>query len=299
MIRKKEMLDAASKIIMQTTDPAIVARHPSGLKDLNNLEIIEKAPNTEFGQVDTFPRNYQLFSNSVNEWEQYAQGVSFATDALLGENPNSGTPYKLQESLVIQGKTTHEEDVREYASFIEEMYQDWIIPEIQKQLAKGVKFLSELSNDELEWVLERIANNQVVKQQTEMVLNGQIPTDKEILKTKILEQWRNKGNILPLEILKDELKNTTIKVKVSVAGNKDLAAMTDKLTNIFRQVLVNPQVLNDPRANKIFSKIIEFSGLNPIDFQAPKPVQQIVPEQIQNQMQIQKPVALNNAPNMV
>lgn len=290
MIRKKEMLDAASKIILKTTDATLAAKHPSGLKDLDNLELLEIEEGKDVGQLDTFPRNMTLFDRWDEELRNHAQRTAGATDPLLGESPTAGTPFRLQERVVIEGKGLHEYRKKKYARFIEEVYQDWIIPYIAKQITKGTKFLSELNSDELESIIEKIAENQANKTRNEMVLNGEIPADKETLKQQIKESWRKRGNILPIEILKDELKNAPLKVKVSVAGNKNLSFIIDKLTAIFREIVANPTILDDPRVAKIFNKIIEYSGFSLIDFGSYK-TPQLQSQIPQSQMSQQKMIA--------
>ena len=55
-------------------------------------------------------------------------------------------------------------------------------------------------------------------------------------------------------------------MKVSVAGkSKDLSGMVDKLTNVFKTVIASPYILQSPPIAALFNKIIEASGLDPID----------------------------------
>ncbi len=274
MKRKMDMLDSASKTILKTTDSTLAAKHPSGLKDLDNLELVELEEGKDLTQVDTSPRNIQLFTQSINELEEHAKLTSGATDALMGVNPSSGTPFRLQDLVVGQGRGLHDGRREKYARFIEQIYRDWIIPHISRELIKGTEWLSELDNDELEFVLDRVSANQANRQRTEMVLNGEIPTDFETLKQQIKEKWKSQGNILPMAILKDELKGVNLAVEVNVAGaQKDLVGAVDKLSNLFKVVVSNPAVLDDPRVAKIFSKIVEYSGLSQSDFvtSAPTP----------------------------
>ncbi len=274
MKRKMDMLDSASKTILKTTDSTLAAKHPSGLKDLDNLEIVELEEGKDIGQLDNVPRSINLFIQTMNELEEHAKQTSGATDALLGMNPASGTPFRLQNLVANQGQGLHNFRREKYARFIEQIYRDWIIPYISKQLVKGTEFLSKLDADELEFVLERVSANQANKQRLEMVLNGEIPTDFETLKQQIKGEWKQRGNILPLEILKDELKGVELKVEINISGvQKNLIEMVDKLSNVFRQIIANPQgfmqAMQIPMAAKAFNKMIEFSGLSSPDFDIP------------------------------
>ena len=269
MIYKMDMLRSASKTLYQTADSSLVARHPSGLKDLDNFEVIEHEENKPLTQVDTFPRNLNLFTQVAQEWEDHARTTGSAQDPLLGEAAPSGTPFRAQERQVIEGKGLHEYRREKYARFIEELYRDWWIPYIAKEITNGTKFLAELSSDELEFVANNLAQNQANEYIKEQILSGQLIDEEELaqIKQRAKEQMLRGGNKKFIEILKNELKDAPLKVQVDVAGkNKDLGLVVEKLTNVFRQIFANPAVLQDPRAQKVFNKMMEYSGLSQVDF---------------------------------
>ena len=268
MIRMKELLDAAAKIVMQTDDATLAAKHPNGLKDVDNLEILEVEENKNLKQVDTFPRNINLFDKSVAEWEAHAQKAGAANDSIMGENPNSGTPFKLQELVTQESKGLHIYRRGKYAKFIEEVYRDWILPFIVKEIKKDQEFLSDLSVEEMQTIGGIVAENQANKILNEKVLNGKtiLPGEKEQIIEKIKLDF-SKNNKKFIKIIKDELKDIPLEIEINIVGKQhNLALQTDKLVNIFRQVASAPQLLDDPRLAKIFNQILESSGLDPIDF---------------------------------
>lgn len=267
LIRKQEMLDAASKTILKTTDQGLASRNK--IRDMDNLDIIELTPGTDISQIDTFPRNIAVFDNAVTEWEIHAQKVGAATDAVLGESPSAGTPFKLQQQVIAQGLGLHEYRRGQYAKHLEELYNDWIIPHIEEQIVKGAKFLSELSLEEMQYVIDCIVTNLANQKVIEMVIAGEEVNQDIINEFKELtrSELKKKGNKFFIEILKDEFKNKKLKVKVSVKGkSKDLGQRTDNLVNVFRQIIANPSVLQIPAIARIFNDIIESSGLDPADF---------------------------------
>lgn len=271
VIQKKEMLDAASKVILKTTDAAFAQRN--NVSRMENLQVAVLQEGKDIGQIDTFPRNYRLFEGAVQEWEAHAQRTGSATDPLLGEEPSSGTPFKLQDLLVTQGQSIHEYRQGQYAKFIEEIYKDWIIPHIAEQVTNGVKFLSTLTQDEMEYVADCVVRVEAKKYVVEKILSGEIVYEEEVeaYKERVRQEFSQGGTQKFLEILKDEMKDAPLRVHLNVSGKqKNLAVIVDKLTNIFRQVFANPAILDDPRAAKIFNKIIEYSGLDPVDFGSTK-----------------------------
>ena len=176
---KKDFLDSASKTIIVTDDPTIVAKHPSGMKDMDNLEFLELQEGKTAKVLDTYPRNIALFEQSVVEWQEHAKDLGSAPDALQGKQPPSGTPFRLEERVVQEGKGIHEYRRGKYAKWIEEVYRDWIIPYIAKKITEGTKFLAELSLDELQMVAESVSiveRNKMVKKK---VLEGRIVTQEE------------------------------------------------------------------------------------------------------------------------
>jgi hypothetical protein len=269
MIRIQDMLDAASKTILKATgsNSSSLAKKQK-VRDLDNLTILDVADG-DLGQVDTFPRNMQLFDKSVEQWETHAQQMGAANDSIMGNSPASGTPFQLQELVTQEAHGLHDYRRGIFAKHIEEIYKDWIIPHIQKKICEGSKFLSELSLDELQFVAKKVAVIETNKKIVDMVIQGKEVTP-EIQKTLTdleMQSFKDKGTQHFIEILKGEFKDTPLAVKVSVKGkSKDLSGKTDKLVNIFRQIIANPAVLQIPAIGKIFNDILESSGLDPADF---------------------------------
>lgn len=292
-IRMKDLLDSASKTIFQTDDDTLAARHPSGLKNMDNLELLTIKEGRRVSQVDNFPRNLALFEKSIADWENHAQQMGAANDSIMGINPNSGTPFKLQELVTNESRGLHDYRKGQYAKHIEEIYRDWFLPDIVSEISKGQKFLSELSLEEMQKVADLIANNQANKLIKSRILNGELVDEQEveISKQTIRDEFM-KDNRKFIEIIKGELKDVPISIGINIVGKqKNMAGQVDKLVNVFRQLAAAPQILDDPRMAKIFNQILESSGLEPIDFGYFKRNQpQAVPEMAQATAQTTAPM---------
>lgn len=268
MIRMQDMLDAAAKTIMITSDKNLVARHPNGMKDMDNMEFVHEEPNSNTRQMDTFPRNLALFERSTAEWEVHAKNIGGSQDPLQGKEAPSGTPFSAIQAQIQQGMGLHEYRRGQFAKHIEEIYRDDYIPQMIKAITNGTQFLSELSLEEMQMVSENVANNEVNKMIITAILNGNMVTQDDVdnLKKTLIDQFMKAGNKKFIEILKGEFKDKKIKVKVNVAGkSKNLPQMVDKLVNVFKTIIANPYMLQSPPIAKLFNKIIEASGLDPID----------------------------------
>lgn len=267
LIHIKNMLDAASKIIHQTTDQSF--KNKNKLNNLENNEVLVTELGTRIDTVNTQPVNIVAFDNSIVQWEAHARQTGAATESLMGDPPSSGTPFKLQELITQTSMGLHEYRMGKYAVFIEEIYRDWIIPYIVKEITKGQEFLSELSLDELTNIADNLVMIEANKLVKEKILNGELidPAEIETYKQQVREEFMKGGNKRFLQIFKDELKDAPVSVQVNIKGKqKNLALMTEKLVNVFRQIIAAPQVLDDPRMAKLFNQILEASGLNPMDF---------------------------------
>jgi hypothetical protein len=298
-IQKKNMLDAASKVIFQTTDAAFANRNK--VFDMENGEISILAEGTQLPvtQIDTTPRSLALFEKLTDDWSAHAQMTASANDSIMGENPTSGTPFKLQELVTSESHSLHEYRKGKIATFLQTVYRDWIIPGLGKEITKGQQFMTELSLDEMQYVANAIVQCKVGEMMKEKVLNGEEihPEEMDEAKELIRSSFSKGGNKRFISILEGEMKDLPLQVSVNIAGKqKNLSLIVDKLTNVFRQIVAAPQVLDDPRMAKLFNQIIEASGLDPIDFYLPeseKPKPQEQPAPPQSQAPNQLPLATN------
>jgi len=277
-IKITEYLEAASKIIDLTDNPSVVSKHKKGLKDLDHHDLVEVLPGTKgVWQLDNIPRNLPLFDRSVENWEQNAQKIGSATDPLQGETPPSGTPFKLYERQSIEAKGMHSYRRGKIAVFMDEIYRDWVLPHIQKEIVKGKTFLEELSSDEMMEISERIAENYANKVLVERVLEGKtfLAGDKDILMQKSTEKF-NKSNKKFIKIIKDEFKDKEIGIRTNIAGKqKNLDAMTDKLVGVLRQWMqMRASGVDTSGLDNILNTILESSGLSPVMFGYNQPQQQ-------------------------
>ena len=266
-IQIREMLELASKVFFKTTDQRFKTRNQ--LVNADNGQIFDLQQGTDISQIDTIPRNLIIFENAIRKWEEHANRIGAAGEVLQGEPPTAGTPFKSLETQIIEAKSLHKWRQGKIASFVEEIYRDWIIPRISKEITKGKKFLSELSSEEIIELADKIVDRKVFEIQKEDVLNGELPQDSKLLEQKIRTKFLKGGNKRFFELLKNELKDTPLKIKTNIAGRqKNLALLTDKVVNVLRQFLATPQIRQDPEMIKLLNVILESSGMSPIIFGA-------------------------------
>lgn len=277
-IKIREMLDSASKNVMFSDDPSIKSRN--NLNDVENNEILSVQEGRTIQQINTYPRNLQVFNDSVDRFWQHAQLVGAGPDALLGEEPTAGTPFKSYEAQQIEGKGLHKHRQGKLATFMDEIYRDWILPYFETEVCKEQNFMEELSVDELQMVVESVVAKKTNAFKVQMILGLQ-EVDEELVslyEQKFRDDAMKKGNKWFFKILKDEMKGLSVSVMTNIAGKqKNLGLLTDKLVNVVRQYMASPQLLQDPVAGKLMNTILESSGLDPIPLAPPTKMQQQVP----------------------
>jgi hypothetical protein len=265
------MLDAASKIVHITTDDNLANRN--NLNDVENNEFLKASKDSETHQLNTQPVNLMAFQNASTRWEEHAKGIGSAYDAQLGEAPTSGTPFKLQAAIIAQGEGLHGKRKGKIATHLGEIYRDWILDDLVKEMNNQQEFQEELSLDEMQYVAKAISTNEANKKVVQMVLAGQIPTPEEIaLFTQLVQdEFKKGGNKKFFSLLKNELKDLPMDVEINVAGKqKNLSGVSDTLSNLLTRIMANPQAfvatMQIPGAAESFNDLLESSGVSPWRF---------------------------------
>ena len=277
-INMVEMLRIASKVLFQTDDPKFKSKN--NVNKAESGEIFDIQPGRKFGQIDTTPRNIVVFENAVEKWNEHARIMGAASDLALGEQPSSGTPFVSVEAQLIEGKSLHLWRMGKIATFTDEIWRDWVIPHLKKEIVKEQEFLGELSGDEMMQVANSLVRNKVNDFVKEQILNGELPDPNEVefKRETIREDFFSRGNRQFIKILKDEFKEDRLDVFTNIAGKqKNLALLTDKLVNVLRQFIATPEIRQDPEMVKLLNVILESSGMSPMMFAGASPVQ--VPQQ--------------------
>lgn len=294
-IHKTNMLEAASKIPLYTDDPNYTQKNK--IQDMDNLEMTTIEEGKRIYQVPTAaPANLQLMENDINSWYTHAQISGAANDPLMGVEQASGTTFKGQERSVAQGRGSHDRRRGQRAKFIEEIYRDWIIPDIIREITKGKKFMATLSNEELQWAAEETAQRKTFRRVADLILENKVDVNAETQATfeqLFKKDFLKKGNKQLTEILKGEFADMEVKMGINIAGKqKNLADLSDKLLSIFQYVFQNPQAfmqaMQIPALAKSFENLLEFSGMSIGDFssllkpieQPAQPMQQQAPQEM-------------------
>lgn len=262
-IKIKKMLDSAVNLL-QTDSEEYGNKKVSELKENT---VLKHEPGRPITKVDMGIQNLTAFENQMSKTETQARILGSASEAALGINPTSGTPFALQDLIVNQGEGIHTYRQGKIATFFADvLYRDLFIKYLVKDMNNGKKFSEELTLDEL----HEIVDNIVTKQVNQRIKEGNVLTpEKQKLLTQLYkESFLKGGKRRFMEALQSELNDIESKVLVNIVGKqKNLAKDADKLTNLIREVIANPMAFKQvPGLAKLFNSLVEDSGFSPIDF---------------------------------
>lgn len=267
-IKIKEMLDASALLLLQTDSETFGNQKLSNLK---NNTILKHETGKPITQVSNQAPNLTSVASNQQNWVSDARILGSASEAQLGTNPTSGTPFALQNLVVQQGQGIHEFRRGKVATFFADvLYPNWILPMLVKEMNKGKEFSEELSLEEMQEIAETISINQTNEQIKGKILSGAIVSQEDVdtLRSFYSQNFKKGGNRKFFTVLKNELDEIPVEVFVNIAGKqKFMAQNADKITNIIREVVRNPQVFEQiPGIAKAYNELIENTGMSPIDF---------------------------------
>lgn len=267
-IKTKKLLDSAVQLFQTDSEEF----RDQKISELTNNTVLVHESGKPLTQVSGSLQNLTAFQSYQQKQEQSARIIGSASEAQLGTNPTSGTPFALQNLVVQQGQGIHEYRQGKIASFFADvLYRDWILQYMVDEINTGIKFSEELTLEEMQFVADQITRNEVQSKITKRILEtGDIPTQEErdFMEKAYREEYIKKGSRKFFETVKDELKDIPMSVMVNIKGKqKEMAQNADKLSNILSMVFRNPQVFQQiPGVSKVFNELLENSGFSAVDF---------------------------------
>ena len=126
----KDQLDLASKIILQTSDPAYQGKNTG---DLDTGSILYHEGNQPLTRLETTP-DITASLNSKANWVNNANEQVSTPDAMKGNTMPSGTAARQVEMLQQEGHSLFELMTENKGLALEDMWRSYVIPHIKKQL---------------------------------------------------------------------------------------------------------------------------------------------------------------------
>jgi hypothetical protein len=127
-------------------------------------QIVVHKEGSGLSQVAIQPINMEMFNRSTQEWIDIGRTTGSANEAVLGEKPSAGTPFKLQELVTNEGHGLHEWRKGKIATHLGEVYRDWILQSLVTEMNKGQEFIDSLTLEEMNEIVDAVVTNEVNRQ---------------------------------------------------------------------------------------------------------------------------------------
>jgi hypothetical protein len=139
----KDHLELASKLVFQTSDPAYQGKNTG---DLDNGTILYHEPNQPLTQLANNSHDIQALESSKMAWQNQASEASSTPDAIRGITPPSGTALGTVQITTQQGLSLFELMTENKGLALEEIWREFVIPNIKKQLDTKDEIVAALDN---------------------------------------------------------------------------------------------------------------------------------------------------------
>lgn len=260
---KKDLVDLAGKLIYQSTSSSVVAKNI--LTDLENGSIIDVGPNGSLTAVNTNMAGLGQLSNLMSDWNEQAQNVTSTYPAILGQTPPHGTAFRLQAGLVNEASALFEYRRQEAGIFIREIYRDWVLPFLVKQMREAKEIVADLDPDELQMVSKALAEHEALRFAKEQALSGKLITQQDVDAIKQATQSMHmKSSRKGINDFAGMFDNWAGTIDVDTTGEqRDRQGMLSTLFQLFGAVAANPMLLQNPTMARLFNEIVETAGVSP------------------------------------
>jgi len=262
VLKQYRAMEYTTKVIAQSASKKLKGRNL--LTETDDGVILEHEDGKPITRVDLLPSGgLTQYQNLINQWYAQLEKTTSAYAAQRGDTPPSGTPFRLQATVIQQSSSVFKTLQQELGIFITEIFEDWIMPYLAKQLTKEHILAYEFSPEELKEIDNKFNAKYANQKAIEMILSGKIFTQENYDKwigvaDEFIKQTKAQRFI---QIPKDFYKNLKAKVTVNITGEqRNKAATLESLNNILTVYASNPNLSQDPVASQLLSKIIELSG---------------------------------------
>lgn len=279
IMAEKNALDYSSKTVLQTASKKYKGKNV--LTDFKNGTILEHEEGKPFQAVDMTPQGIGQLQNFMVQWEQQITKALNVSDISTGQDTPANMPYRLGAILDQNAQSVYNQRREEAGNFWNEIYKDWVIPYLIKQIKKEETIVAELTPDEMIAIDEDFSNYVANRQLIENLLDGKYDSLNPVLRLTVLDQEREAIKQQSLQRLrrgknKREFsfpegywsKDVVFQLDVQISNEqKQKQAFLETRSNILTQYLQFRDVIKaDPAARKIFEGLVEASGMSSIDF---------------------------------
>lgn len=252
------MIAIAGKKLYWTDDPDILSNiFNDGVDHGTVLRVSQGKTLQELNQL---PTGVPIYQTIREEWKNSADNLTSSYNSKIGEEAKSGTPFRAQYLQNIEASSQFEQYREEIGFFLEEIVEDWILPDALKELADEDAIYASFTPQELQMIDEAILTETVNKTVVERILKDRKPIQPEEYDQIIFDAQtglRRNGNKRYIKKVKDFIKDAGGSVRVHTTDEaRNKAVYFESLGNAL--ALLSPE---DPRRNAIIDRIMAAIGI--------------------------------------
>lgn len=262
VLKQARAMEYTTKVVGQSASKKLKGRNL--LTEVDDGTILETEENKPITALNLLPSGgLQQYNNLITQWYDQLQKTTSAYAAQRGETPPSGTPFRLQATILQQSNNVFKTLQQEFGIFLTEIIEDWVMPYLTTKLNKEHILAYDFSPEELKEIDAKFSYASANKIAVERILSGGSITPEEYQTfvdnyDNFIKQTKSQRFI---DIPKDFYKNLKVKVTVNITGEqRNKAATLESLNNILITYASNPNLAQDPVASQLLTKIIELSG---------------------------------------
>jgi len=257
---KSEGLHWTSKHFFQTRDHTIMSNL---MTDSKNGDIF--TVNSELTPVSTEERNLSVYAQEEGKWMENAMNMTFTREPITGGRAPAGTPLgsTIIQQQMASGFFNQKKDA--IASLLKEVVFEWILPSFKNTARKEHKLL-------MKTILE--GGDEQAQKFFNLKLNERMNTLRAN-ETRYLapDQWRIRRSIqaemlksAKLDIPRGYYDNIKMKLDLVISGESyNVAQKQATYSQATMMLSQNPTITQNPITKRLFFKMLELSGINPVD----------------------------------
>lgn len=259
---KTEGLHWSSKHIFQTRDTTV---QKNLMTQVDNGQVIHT--NDPLQPLVNEERNLAAYASEDQRWDALIRDLTFSYSELSGERPPAGTPLGTSVLQAHQSGGYFDMRREEMSLVLKDVILDWIIPDFKNEkYTEHQLMLGEFDEQEV----SRLRDMFSTKYGNENVLRyiaqtGKMPDfqQQQLLTAAARERVNRQKDI---KIPSGYYNDVKYKVDVIITNEQlDVAARLTTLQTGLQILASNPGIVTDPRTKRIFFKMLELSGVSPID----------------------------------
>lgn len=255
--QKRISMEISAMHLFQTPDKQIVRNL---LTDLESGDMIISA--NGITSIDNQERNLPAFDSEETSYLGQADRLSFAYEAIRGQEPNSNTTLGQTQIQTANATSVYAFKKENLSLFLQDFFNDLVMPQLMKDLTPEHIMRFTGSIQELEKLDKAAAEVYATDLIKEKILNGEpaYQEDFEGLKQKAIDTFRKLGESRFLKLKDAFYDDAEFEFDFMVTNEQEDPSQIAQNTQAIL-ANYNPQAMADPRFRVVWYKFAEKLGI--------------------------------------